>query len=55
MAQLFKEVLNTKYRGAFKNVIFSIYDDHNTGQDHNPEGNLSAFEEVFGKSTTLPT
>lgn len=55
MAQLFKEVLNTTYKGAFKNIAFSIFDDHNTGQDHNPEGNLAAFEEVFGKSSTLPS
>jgi len=53
MAQLFKEVINTTYQGAFKHIVFSIFDDHNTGNDYNPEGNLAAFSEVFGEVVTL--
>jgi len=47
MAELFREVICTQYSGAFKHIVFAIIDDHNTGQDHNPVGNLSEFASVF--------
>uniref|UniRef100_A0A6B2LB84 Microbial-type PARG catalytic domain-containing protein n=1 Tax=Arcella intermedia TaxID=1963864 RepID=A0A6B2LB84_9EUKA len=48
MAELFKEVISSKFSSAFSHIVFSIYDDHNTGQDHNPDGNLNSFAAVFG-------
>jgi len=47
MAELFKEVICTTYKNAFKHIIFAIYDDQNTGKDHNPLGNVISFTEVF--------
>jgi hypothetical protein len=29
-------------------VIFAILEDHNSFKDHNPEGNLKPFSDVFG-------
>lgn len=48
MAELFKKViLNEKYNSAFKEICFAIIDDKNAYRDHNPEGNLKPFKEVF--------
>ena len=49
IAALIKEVLMSPgYSNRFRKVVFAIYDDHNTGKRHNPEGNVKPFEEVFG-------
>ena len=33
--------------GVFKKVVFAIFDDHNAGKKHNPEGNFLPFERCF--------
>ena len=49
IAQLFKELLDGEYKGYFREIVFAIFDDHNTYRDHNPEGNLKPFKKIFGK------
>ncbi len=48
MAQLFKEVLKEEeFKTAFRMIVFAIIDDHNARREHNPQGNLLPFQEVF--------
>jgi len=48
IAMLFKEVLTeTEFFGFFKFVVFAIIDDHNSRKEHNPNGNVLPFLEVF--------
>jgi len=48
IAKLFKEVLiETEFLGFFKLVVFAIIDDHNSAKEHNPNGNVLPFLEVF--------
>jgi len=48
IAQLFKEViLEQHYDNKFKFIRFAILDDHNTGKQHNKEGNLKPFVDTF--------
>jgi len=48
MATLFKEVfLESEFSGVFKYVVFSIFEDRNSGLKHNPYGNVLPFFEVF--------
>jgi len=48
MAILFKRVLdNDKYKTAFRVISFAIIDDKNAYREHNPEGNLKPFKDVF--------
>ena len=50
MAELFKKVIeNEKYKNAFKEIIFAIIEDKNAYREHNPEGNLKPFMEVFNE------
>ena len=50
VALLFKEVLESEeFKNAFEEICFAVLDDHNTGKDHNPEGNYKPFVEVFGE------
>jgi len=50
MAELFKKVLdNENYKNAFRVISFAIIDDKNAYREHNPEGNLKPFKDVFGK------
>ena len=53
MAQLFQEVLSSSFKACFKLVVFAIFNDHNSNQDHNPDGNVKPFEEVF-KMKSIP-
>lgn len=49
IAELFKEVFAEKeFNNRFKVVVFSIIDDHNSRRQHNPEGNIIPFAELFG-------
>ena len=49
MAELFKETLEEpEFKGKYREVVFSIIDDHNARRPHNPEGNLLPFVRVFG-------
>ncbi|MDE6291549.1 MAG: TIGR02452 family protein, partial [Muribaculaceae bacterium] len=53
IAELFKEVLEeTEFRDKYREIIFSIIDDHNSRRPHNPEGNILPFLRVFGDGTT---
>ncbi|KAL6056226.1 UBA domain-containing protein [Balamuthia mandrillaris] len=47
-AQLFKQVILSSFANCFKVVMFAIYEDHNSGKEHNPIGNVKPFAEVFG-------
>jgi len=48
MAELFKEVfLEKEFASKFKLVVFAIFDDHNSHREHNPNGNVLPFIEVF--------
>lgn len=50
VARLFKEVLEEpEFIGAFEEICFAILDDGNSGRDHNPNGNLKPFADVFGE------
>lgn len=48
MAELFKKVIeNERYKKAFKEISFAIIDDKNAHQEHNPNGNLMPFAQIF--------
>jgi uncharacterized protein (TIGR02452 family) len=48
MAELFKRVFfEEEFKGKFKNIVFSIFEDHNSGREHNPNGNVLPFLEIF--------
>jgi uncharacterized protein (TIGR02452 family) len=48
MAKIFREVFMEKeFKNKFKSVVFAIYEDHNSGKAHNPNGNVLPFLEVF--------
>ncbi|CAF0881936.1 unnamed protein product [Rotaria sordida] len=47
IAQLFHEVIATKYKKSFKYIVFAIINDHNAMKAHNPTGNIQPFAEVF--------
>jgi uncharacterized protein (TIGR02452 family) len=50
IAELFKEVFfENEFLGTFKYVVFSIFEDHNSGLEHNPFGNVLPFFEVFNE------
>lgn len=38
-------------RYCFKRVVFSIFDDHNAGRAHNPEGNFVPFHRCFSANS----
>jgi len=47
-AELFKEVFSeNEFTSAFKHIVFSIYEDHNSSKEHNPNGNVLPFFDVF--------
>lgn len=46
MAQLWKEVLKD-YSCHFIQICFGIIDDTNSFRDHNPDGNLTPYRQVF--------
>ena len=48
VARLFKDVFSeNEFLGFFKLIVFAIFEDHNTGKEHNPNGNVLPFLEVF--------
>jgi len=48
IAKLFREVFSeNEFSTAFKYVVFSIFEDQNSGKQHNPNGNVLPFFEVF--------
>ncbi|CAF1374075.1 unnamed protein product [Didymodactylos carnosus] len=53
VAALFKTVIE-QYAGYFKQIVFAIIDDHNTGNVINPVGNYSPFKQTLNDMTVLP-
>jgi len=48
MAELFHAVFTEQeFSNRFRTVVFSIFEDHNTGKEHNPNGNVLPFLKVF--------
>jgi uncharacterized protein (TIGR02452 family) len=47
IAQLYKDIIEKHFQGAFKKLIFPIL-DNTPKEKHNPEGNLRPFQECFG-------
>ena len=49
IAKIFKEVFEEQeFVNQYKQVIFAIFDDHNSAKEHNPDGNYLPFKKVFG-------
>jgi hypothetical protein len=53
IALIFKSVI-LQYAGFFKEIVFSIIDDHNTRQDLNPNGNFTPFQQVLDRFVAYP-
>ena len=53
VAALFKSVIE-QFAGYFKSIYFAIIDDHNAGQDLNPEGNYRLLQHLLHKITVKP-
>jgi uncharacterized protein (TIGR02452 family) len=52
MAELFKAVFaEDEFINRFRKIVFAIVEDHNSRREHNPEGNLKPFMEVFGSTS----
>ncbi|GEM_PF-1414823 len=51
MCDLIMQVIVQEFPNSFKEIHFSIIDDHNTGQAHNPEGNYTPFKRMIGYFT----
>ncbi|CAG9317737.1 unnamed protein product [Blepharisma stoltei] len=48
VARLFREQLETsEFQGRFERVIFAIFNDHNSQRQHNPQGNIKPFSDIF--------
>ncbi len=47
LAKLFHEVILKKYSRSFKYIVFAIIDDHNAKQEHNLDGNIKPFADIF--------
>lgn len=49
VALLFKQVLEEdEFKHSFEEICFAIINDHNCKRQHNPEGNLKPFVDIFG-------
>ncbi len=49
IAALFQEIFEEiEFKNVFETVVFAIFNDHNSHQKHNPEGNVTPFQQVFG-------
>ena len=46
IAECYKNIINTHFKGAFKKIVFAILDDA-SNSTHNPEGNLKPFQNCF--------
>jgi uncharacterized protein (TIGR02452 family) len=53
IAELFREVFaEPEFQNYFELVVFAILEDHNSYKEHNPQGNLLPFSEVFDALAT---
>lgn len=53
VAELFKAVFEEpEFKNRFRQVTFAIIDDHNTGKDHNKDGNFVPFKSVFSETVS---
>lgn len=48
-------MLRSKFANHFRLVVFGILDDHNAHKEHNPEGNIKPFADVFTPRKAVPT
>ena len=49
IAALFQEMFEEiEFKNVFEMVVFAIFNDHNSHQKHNPEGNVIPFQQIFG-------
>ncbi|CAF3617331.1 unnamed protein product [Rotaria socialis] len=53
IAKLFRSVIE-QYAGFFQTIIFAIIDDHNSGQQHNPDGNFKSFKDELDELRLEP-
>ncbi|CAF1367547.1 unnamed protein product, partial [Didymodactylos carnosus] len=53
IASIFKTVIE-QYAGFFRQIIFAIVDDHNTGKQMNPNGNYLPFKQIVDNVTVRP-
>ncbi|CAF3939764.1 unnamed protein product [Rotaria sp. Silwood1] len=53
VALLFKSVIY-QYAGYFKTIYFAIIDDHNTGNQINPNGNFLPFKKILNGLNVHP-
>lgn len=47
ICELAMEVITQEFPHSFKEIHFSVIDDHNTGRGHNPRGNYVEFKETI--------
>ena len=51
VARLFRETLGEdEFGGVFRQEVFAIFDDHNAGGRHSPDGNYAPFAREFDGS-----
>lgn len=49
IATLFQEIFEEiEFKNVFEMVVFAIFNDHNSHKQHNPDGNVTPFQQVFG-------
>ena len=53
VAAIFQSVIE-QYAGYFREIYFSIIDDHNTGQRSNPHGNFQPFQSILNGFIASP-
>ncbi len=43
IAEIAMDIITNEFAHCFTEVVIAVLDDHNTGRDHNPEGNFTPF------------
>ena len=52
IAILFREVIE-EFDGYFDVIAFAIFNDHNSGKDHNKKGNVQPFADAFNQKSII--
>ncbi len=52
VSEILMQLISSEFSDVFKEIHISIIDDHNTGKQHNPNGNYSAFEQTMKKCSS---